>query len=46
MGAHATVSKITKEDARDLLDFGLAICEYVFVLNEKYNRFTERQTKA
>lgn len=46
LGAHATTAKVTKEDARDLLDFGLAICEYVFILNEKFNRFQERRTKA
>lgn len=46
LGAHATTAKVTKEDAQDLLDFGLAICEYVFVLNEKFNRFQERRAKA
>lgn len=46
LGAHATTAKVSKEDARDLLDFGLAICEYVYVLNEKFNRFKERQAKA
>lgn len=42
IGAHATSEKISKEDAKDLLDFSTAICEYVFVLNEKFNRFNER----
>ena len=42
IGAHATVKKISKEDAQDLLDFSSTICEYVFVLNEKFNRFKER----
>lgn len=42
-GAHATGEKITKEDARDLLDFANAICEYVFVLSEKFSNFIERQ---
>jgi len=46
LGAHASTAKVTKDDARDLLDFGLAICEYVFVLNEKFNRFQERRAKA
>lgn len=45
IGAHATDEKISKEDAKDLLDFASAICEYVFVLNEKFNRFMERQSK-
>lgn len=46
LGAHATTEKVSKEDARDLLDFSIAICEYVFVLNEKFNRFQARQKKA
>ncbi len=43
LGAHATTKKVAKEDARDLLDFSIAICEYVFVLNEKFQRFQQRQ---
>jgi len=43
IGAHATDEKISKEDARDLLDFVNAICEYVFVLNEKFNQFMARK---
>ncbi len=46
LGAHATTAKVTKDDARDLLDFGIAICEYVFILNEKFERFQQRQPKA
>jgi Domain of unknown function (DUF4145) len=46
LGAHATIKKVPKEDARDLLDFSIAICEYVFVLNEKFQRFQQRQAKA
>ncbi|MFC1685197.1 DUF4145 domain-containing protein [Pseudomonadota bacterium] len=46
IGAHATSEKISKEDAKDLLDFSSAICEYVFILNEKFNRFKERNKKA
>jgi Domain of unknown function (DUF4145) len=46
LGAHATTEKVSKEDARDLLDFSIAICEYVFILNEKFKRFQARQTKA
>lgn len=46
LGAHATTEKVSREDARDLLDFSIAICEYVFVLNEKFNRFQARQKKA
>lgn len=46
LGAHATTVKVSKEDARDLLDFSIAICEYIFVLNAKFQRFQERQKKA
>lgn len=45
LGAHASTEKVSKEDARDLLDFCTAICEYVFVLNEKFERFKARQKK-
>lgn len=43
LGAHATTERVSKEDARDLLDFASAICDYVFVLNEKFERFRARQ---
>lgn len=46
LGAHATTEKVSKDDAKDLLDFSIAICEYVFVLNEKFARFQARQSKA
>jgi hypothetical protein len=37
IGAHVTEEDISKEDARDVLDFTVAICEYVYVLTDKYN---------
>jgi len=44
LGAQATTEKVTKDDAKDLLDFSTAICEYVFVLNEKWDASrTERK---
>ncbi len=46
IGAHATEDNISKEDAKDLLDFAQAICDYVFVLNAKFNRFMERKDNA
>jgi hypothetical protein len=46
IGAHATEEKISKEDAKDLLDFAQAICDYVFVLNAKFNRFIKRKNNA
>lgn len=45
IGAHASDEKISREDAKDLLDFATTICEYVFVLNAKFLRFQERVTK-
>lgn len=46
LGAHATTEKVSMDDARDLLDFSAAICEYVFVLNAKWDRFQKRRKKA
>jgi hypothetical protein len=46
IGAHVSDEKISKEDAKDLFDFANAICEYVFVLTEKYNKFMERKSKV
>lgn len=45
IGAHATEEDISKEDARDVLDFTFAICEYVYVLADKYKKFKEREQK-
>lgn len=42
IGAHASADSIPKEDAKDLLDFVNAICEYVFVLSDKFEKFLER----
>lgn len=43
IGAHASDEEVSKEDARDVLDFAVAICEYVYVLTHKYNKFKERE---
>ncbi|HMG06564.1 MAG TPA: DUF4145 domain-containing protein [Chthoniobacterales bacterium] len=43
IGAHATGEDISREDAGDVLDFTIAICEYVYVLAEKYNAFKKRE---
>jgi hypothetical protein len=45
IGAHANDEDVSREDARDVLDFALAICEYVFVLSGKYEEFQARQKK-
>ena len=46
LSAHASGEKVTKDDARDLLDFLEAICEYVFVLSAKFEQYMARRTKA
>lgn len=43
VGAHATREKISKEDAEYLLDFANAICDYVFVLTNKFENFMKRK---
>jgi hypothetical protein len=45
IGAHANEEDISKEDAGDVLDFTIAICEYVYVLTRKYEKFRKRETK-
>ncbi len=45
IGAHATDTKITRDDAKDILDFTIAICDYVYVLADKYESFKKRQLK-
>ena len=46
IGAHASEEKISKEDAKDLLDFAQAFCDYVFVLNAKFDRFMKRKDET
>jgi hypothetical protein len=45
IGAHANADHISRDDARDVLDFAAAFCEYVFVLAQKYDAFKERQAR-
>jgi hypothetical protein len=45
IGAHATEEDISREDAKDVYDFSVAICEYVFVLAGRYIDFTARLAK-
>lgn len=45
VGAHASETVTTREDARDILDFAKAICEYVFVLTARYDAFKKRQAE-
>jgi hypothetical protein len=46
VGAHAGPAGITPRDARDLVDFALAICNYVFALTAKYEDFIRRHESA
>lgn len=46
IGAHPSDENITPEDAQDLLDFAVAISEYVFVLSEKFEKFIQRKNKS
>ena len=41
--AHDTDSEVSKDDARDALDFTEALLTYVFVLNERFETFSVRR---
>jgi hypothetical protein len=43
LGAHATEQSIGREDAKDVLDFTNAICDHVFVLASRFQRFVKRK---
>lgn len=43
IGAHASDLKITKDDAEDVLNFIMSMCEYIFVLTVKFQKFCDRQ---
>lgn len=42
LAAHATGTKFTRTDAEDIFDFTKTICEYVFVLTRRFERFKTR----
>jgi hypothetical protein len=46
IGAHAGEAEISPQDARDVLDFAIAISEYVYVLDEKYKAYLARKSAA
>ena len=46
IGAHANEQITTWQDARDVLDFAVAISEYVYVLDEKYKAYLLRKPKS
>jgi HEPN domain-containing protein/phage FluMu protein Com len=43
IAAHASDEDITLENARDILDFTIAIYDYVYTLHDKYQKFMERK---
>jgi hypothetical protein len=43
LAAHATGHSFQKNDAEDLFEFLNAICEYLFVLQDRYDRFIRRK---
>ncbi len=45
IGAHEVEQNISKEDAEDVLNFIIAICEYIFVLKVKFESFMKRQKR-
>jgi len=43
IGAHASDEDTTRENAQDIIDFTVAIFDYVYTLSEKYERYLERK---
>jgi len=46
LAAHTTDKDISKEDAEDLLTFANAICDYVFILSNRFHNFMRRRREA
>lgn len=43
IGAHASDEDTTKENAQDVIDFTIAIFDYVYTLTEKYEKYISRK---
>lgn len=43
IGAHASDQETTKENAQDVIDFTIAIFDYVYTLSEKYEKYVARK---
>ncbi len=43
IGAHASGQNVSAEDAKDVLEFATAICEYVYVLSDRYESYRKRK---
>jgi len=46
IGAHASDEDTTKENAQDVIDFTIAIFDYVYTLTEKYEKYVARKAAA
>lgn len=46
LSAHASGERVLRQDAQDLLDFVSAICEYVFVMTQKFQNYMQRQGES
>jgi hypothetical protein len=44
IGAHASDQDTTKENAQDVIDFTIAIFDYVYTLSEKYEKYVARKS--
>jgi hypothetical protein len=44
--AHGVDSKISSQDAKDILEFTHALLEYVFTFQEKFEQFKNRQSRS
>jgi uncharacterized protein DUF4145 len=42
LAAHASGVSFERQDAQDIFDFAVAICDYVFVLTKKFEEFQQR----
>lgn len=45
IGAHASEQDTTRENAQDVIDFTIAIFDYVYTLSEKYDKYLTRKAK-
>ncbi len=45
IGAHASEHEVTSEDACDVLDFTIAIFDYVYTFSDKYEKYLARKNK-
>ena len=46
IGAHASEEDTTKENAQDILDFTVAIFDYVYTLSDKYEKYIARKSAS